>query len=649
MALHVRKVVFALSLIATAAFADSADISIRLVTSGSPTRPGVLSTVRMVVDNAGPDVAHDVMVTIRLDGQPPPKQTFAPCGGDQCPFGDVEPGKQKMYALQVTLPATAGTSTWTASIAASTPDPNPQNNSATADIVRSTNPAVSATVNGPDWIDPGAPFTETLGIYSDRFAIAHNVIASVELPEGVEIVALPTFCSTPVPTRIDCGVGQVGESPFEQTQFPLQLRAPRRLDGETLTLTATVQMAEPNFSDGTHSANIFLSRSVAVTTTADSGSGSLRAAVAAVNASCLTFDDRCAIVFDIEEPSAQPWKTIRLASPLPQLLAPALHVDGATQTGLAGGGNPDGPSIEISGGGSADGDGFIITSCRQTIANLAINGFRRYGIVAVPQRCNETFGFTVLAPITGNFIGIDPTGTTAVPNLRGIATSGNPHVLISGNVISGNVRSGIFAVGGQLKIEGNRIGLAAHADTPLPNGASGIYVSGAVQQLAFANIHHNVIAFNHDFGIATDRNVLWAGGSQNRIWGNGGLAVDDGMDGPSPSVQSSDGRATTPVITSATYDPATGQTTIRGNASAPNQFDVSSAVEIFASDAPGLFGFGDAQRFVGRTPPGDFELKVNGDLRGQWVAATAIITDAYTEIIDARHRMTELGRAVQVQ
>jgi Periplasmic copper-binding protein (NosD) len=349
----------------------------------------------------------------------------------------------------------------------------------------------------------------------------------------------------------------------------------------------------------------------------------------------------------IEEPSARPWKTIRVASPLPPLFAPALHVNGATQTGLAGGGNPDGPSIEISGGGTADGDGFTLTSCHQAIANLAINGFRRYGIIGMPQSCDDTSSSHIFASVTGNFIGVDPTGSTAVPNLRGIFTFGRENVAIDSNVISGNVRSGIFALGGNLRIDDNRIGVAAHADTPLPNGASGIYVEASVLQ--FAGIFRNVIAFNREFGIAIDRKAQWAGGSENRIWGNGGLAVDDGLDGPSPIVTTPLARVATPVITSAVYDPATGETTIRGTVAAPNEFEVSSRVEIFASDAPGLFGFGDAQRFLGRTTPGDFELKVNGDLRGQWVAAMVNVIYAYTDIAIAPHRMTELGRAVQVR
>ena len=50
------------------------------------------------------------------------------------------------------------------------------------------------------------------------------------------------------------------------------------------------------------------------------------------------------------------------------------------------------------------------------------------------------------------------------------------YVEIVDNVISGNTRSGIFVgSGSQLRIAGNRIGVAAgEGMTPLGNGASGI-------------------------------------------------------------------------------------------------------------------------------------------------------------------------------
>ena len=48
---------------------------------------------------------------------------------------------------------------------------------------------------------------------------------------------------------------------------------------------------------------------------------------------------------------------------------------------------------------------------------------------------------------------------------------------ILANVISGNARAGVFfASGMQARIAANRIGVSAVDDTPVPNGASGIYL-----------------------------------------------------------------------------------------------------------------------------------------------------------------------------
>jgi len=628
MALHVRAVTLLLLLTAaTAAFADQADLSVRL-TAPEKARPGLGSSLQILVDNAGPDTARDVVVTVRLDGQPLPAQSL----------GDIGPFKQKVLFVNATLPKSGDSVVWSVEVAASTPDPNAENNARAAMVLLSTDPFVTTYLSAPAWVDPGAEFPVTL-IFSYDAIPAHDVVGSVELPQGFGVVSLPPACSAMVPTRIDCAVDQLGKV----DRFELRLRAPARFGGETLTLTTTVRMREPNFQELTHDANIWLSRSFVVTTTADGGSGSLRTAIDTANASCRTALDRCAIVFKIEEPSPKPWKTIRVTSPLPPLMSSALHVDGSTQIGLAGGGNPDGPPIEITGGGTVDGDGLTATGCFQTIANLSINGFGRFGIFTAPQSCSASG----LSSITDNFIGVDPTGTTAVPNLRGIVTIGRQNTVIGANTISGNVRSGIFALDGVLWIRNNRIGLAAHADTPLPNGASGIYVGPNTRQFAF--IDYNAIAFNHEFGIAIDGATKWAGGASNRIWGNGGIAIDVGLDGPSPDVLTTRGRMATPVITSATFDPATGTTTIRGSASAPGPVNgVNVHVDVYAADAAGLFGSGESQRYLGQIQPGDFEMKVSGDLRGQWVSAATVIQD-YTVSEDGPTRMTELSRAVQVR
>ncbi|HEX7681583.1 MAG TPA: right-handed parallel beta-helix repeat-containing protein, partial [Thermoanaerobaculia bacterium] len=394
-----------------------------------------------------------------------------------------------------------------------------------------------------------------------------------------------------------------------------------------------------------------LYRTFLVTTSADDGDGSLRAAIAAANAADCYLKDldgapACAIQFNIGEASARPWKTIRLRSPLPFIGAYSLRIDGATQTAFSGVTNPDGPPIEISGGGTVDGAGLDAGTCSVTIAHLAINGFLGNGISL--RNFNGVSPFFCTTSIQGNYIGTDPTGSVAVPNYRGIGIiqSNSPFFfgsVISGNVLSGNIRSGLFAEAGIWDIRENRIGVKAHSDEPLPNGASGIYLDRGVYRI---EVSFNVIGFNREMGIAVDPGTLYAHITYNLIWGNGGLAIDDGLDGPSVSVTGDNGPINVPVLTSAVYDPAKNQTTIRGSSS-------SGSIQVFVSDAAGPAGSGDAQRLLGSSSSGggDFALTVPGDLRGQWVSATVTVfgkkENPYPDVFSYL-RTTELSRALQV-
>jgi titin len=75
----------------------------------------------------------------------------------------------------------------------------------------------------------------------------------------------------------------------------------------------------------------------------------------------------------------------------------------------------------------------------------------------------------------GNYVGTDPTGTSAVPNFDGLDESGTGDTIggtVSGarNVFSGNTRSGVglgFAVNDV--VEGNFIGINAQGTAPLPD------------------------------------------------------------------------------------------------------------------------------------------------------------------------------------
>src|SRR5262245_4979780 len=167
-----------------------------------------------------------------------------------------------------------------------------------------------------------------------------------------------------------------------------------------------------------------------VTSTNDSGAGSLRQAVVDANAN--PGDDT--IAFNITGSGVQ---TITLSSSLPfAAITGALTVDGTTQPGYAGK-----PLIAVVCASTAV-SAFAFTSASGTVQGLSIGG------------CGTAIGAGIGGgpgpPITikSSYLGIGPDGTTPVPNNSGISLS---HVTftIGGapadrNIISGNTSYGIF-------------------------------------------------------------------------------------------------------------------------------------------------------------------------------------------------------------
>jgi hypothetical protein len=651
-------IALAICLSSVAAHADSADL--QLIINADPVyRAGDVMYFNIFVQNAGPDVARNVAVTISTDGLPQPQ---LPCPSGRCVLGDLarnETGYMTSRFIQ-TLPVADFTFRVTVVVTSDTFDPNLSNGSETRTIRVTTAPRLissffATAISQGQPFEPGQPFRATLNISNEGYSAAHDVIATVDLPNGTGITSLPANCSA-AGTRVTCHIDSIATDVTSTPSviLPMILIAPPLYEGGQIDFAWNAHAAESDFDDQyTHGTGpAILPRTFLVTTASDDGAGSLRAAINDANSSCFlpgfpTVSPACAIAFNIAEPSATTWKTIRLKSPLPPIHALGVRIDGVTQTGFSGVANPNGPSIEISGGGTVDGDGLLIDNgCVTTLSGLAINGFNGNGL---------SFDHTICpGSIINNYIGTDPTGSVAIPNFRGIGSAAHNTSsvgpTISGNVISGNVRSGLFLAGGTWDVRENRIGLKAHADEPLSNGASGMYVSAEAGRVRVLN---NAIAFNKEMGVAIHPASRYVEVRGNTIWANGALAIDDGLDGPSTSVNTDTVPLNVPLITSASYDPALGETSIRGLRMA------GTYPEIFASDAPGPNGAGDAQRFlnvgscsdIAQCQGDNFFVKVKGDLRGQWIAATTSLQareqpvyELYTVV-----RTSELSAAVQVK
>jgi len=369
-----------------------------------------------------------------------------------------------------------------------------------------------------------------------------------------------------------------------------------------------------------------------VTNTNDSGGGSLRAAIDSANAACQAADPACKIAFRIE-PGQAKWLTIRPASPLPAITAKAIIVDGTTQTRYFGDTNPAGPEIEINGA-LTTGDGLdVAAQCSASVLSLAINGFPRNGVLLRAGDCEPN----IFRNVSGCYIGTDPTGTTAVPNQRGIFVDTQRWPFqINGNVISGNTRAGVFiANGAQTTLINNTIGLNAARTAGLGNGASGIYVAPGGHG---ADIAQNFIGFNHDSGISIDRDAVQVSATFNSLQANWQLGIDYALDGPSLSVpvmaERLAGHLHAPEITSARYDAASDTTIIEGRAvlDQVSGFSGQPSVEVFANDAAKPNGFAEGQYVLGRASVasnGAFTFRAPGHLPGPWVTATATTYNAW--------------------
>ncbi len=245
----------------------------------------------------------------------------------------------------------------------------------------------------------------------------------------------------------------------------------------------------------------------------DTGAGSFRDALTQANS--LVGQDT--IVFSIPGTGV---KTISLQSALPAI-TDSVIIDGTTQGASAS------PLIEIDGtGAGAAASGVRLTGGSSTLRGLAINNFKLNAVLLASN------GNT----LEGNFIGLNPNGSTASPNLLdGIQVTGSNNLVggstaSAANVISGNGRNGVSINGTAAtgnKVEGNTIGLDRFKATKVPNVNAGVRVgSGANSNIVGGTLagQRNFISGNTAFGVliegaGSDSNIV-----KNNFIGNGGSA-----------------------------------------------------------------------------------------------------------------------------
>lgn len=288
-----------------------------------------------------------------------------------------------------------------------------------------------------------------------------------------------------------------------------------------------------------------------VTTTADSGPGSLREAITQVNNDTTdhilrypspTDPTRDEIDFNINavsdtgggfDPSTGVATIRPTAVPVSRLDGPPtglpefgqVIIDGYTQPGAQPNTLADGDNavlkvvLDGSDAGSL-GVGLLITGGHATVRGLVINHYSTFAIWLHSDNDGST--------VAGNFIGTDVTGTVAMPNSSGsnlplvynapnaaIFAESSTNVIGgpdpgSRNLISGNYVDGIevvdasqrYAHGGSVTdnvVQGNFIGTDVHGTGALGNGGSGVAVLGVAQNTLIGGTSpaaRNIIAAN---------------------------------------------------------------------------------------------------------------------------------------------------------
>jgi large repetitive protein len=253
---------------------------------------------------------------------------------------------------------------------------------------------------------------------------------------------------------------------------------------------------------------------------------------------------------------------------------------------------------------------------------------------------NGEQGVTISDPTTGgnivagNYIGVDPTGTVPLPNgWSGVEIfDGGEGNLIASNLISGNLNHGVLIDGvgaANNVVWGNFIGVDASGTTAIPNGWAGVCLySGAQSDFIGGTVPsaRNLISGNGNQGVA----LLFAGVDANRIQGNfigldasGMMAIPNGWSGvdiysgPSGNVVGGPGGARNFISGNGNYgiliDYGSQQNRVVGNtiglnaannATVPNAF---AGIQLFAgavSNQIGGLSFGDANLISGNSSDG---------------------------------------------
>jgi hypothetical protein len=249
--------------------------------------------------------------------------------------------------------------------------------------------------------------------------------------------------------------------------------------------------------------------------------------------------------------------------------------------------------------------------------------------------------------IAGNWIGVDATGLTALPNNYGISGTSAVPVIIRDNVIAAHTYEGISTHSSNMLITGNRIGVLADGVTPLGNGQNGLFLSGNDNVIGGTGPGEaNIIAHNGTVsafysGVRVGNTGLRNTIRGNRIYANSQLGIDlrwpDGVNLNDLGDPDTGGNnlQNYPVITFA-QGYTNGTTSIQGTLNSNPNTDF--VLDFYYSAAADPSGYGEGEFYLGETSvttdadgDADFDLTLPVTIPpNQFVTATATHADGST-------------------
>lgn len=250
-----------------------------------------------------------------------------------------------------------------------------------------------------------------------------------------------------------------------------------------------------------------------VTSTADSGSGTLREAIGDANASA-GLD-----TIEFSPSGSAPWQ-IFLDSPLPTITE-AVEIDATTVPGYSGD-----PLVQLSGTSISNAPGLHLATSNSTVRGLSLINFP--GPAIYIEGGAEHF-------IEENWIGITPAGESAGNDAGILVTDANSVFIGSGgrNVIARNAGPGIELEGGigaeqnvgQHVIENNYLGIRPDGSAfGSSSGGSGVLIRGSAENVIGSEGNGNVIS---GYGMDQSQSsptagirIIGEGATDNSIVGN---------------------------------------------------------------------------------------------------------------------------------